>query len=174
MADPLDSQFLDDPEFQSLLVGCLESLQRGEMIDRAALAKNFPQFAQEIARFLDDRQLLEQVASDLNDVEPSRIAVAAYAHTMDSNSEAKDFAAGETIRYIGEYEILSEIARGGMGVVFKACQQKLNRTVALKMILAGRLADTADVQRFYREARAAGRLNHPNIVPVHEVGEQEG
>ncbi|MCM2372324.1 protein kinase domain-containing protein [Aporhodopirellula aestuarii] len=174
MAKSLDSKFLDDPEFQSLLVGCLESLQRGETIDRHALAKDFPGFSEEIGRFLDDRQLLEEAASDFGDVPPSRVAISAYENTMDSNAGPADFSIGEAIRYIGEYEVLEEIARGGMGVVFKARQQKLNRIVALKMILAGRLADKSDVERFYREARAAGKLQHTNIVPVHEIGEHDG
>ncbi len=174
MGNSFDSKFLDDPEFQSLLVGCLESLQRGETIDRDALAKNSPKFSDEIGRFLDDRQLLEEAASDFGDVPPSRVAISAYANTMDSNSGSSDFSIGEAIRYIGEYEVLEEIARGGMGVVFKARQQKLNRIVALKMILAGRLADSSDVERFYREARAAGKLQHSNIVPVHEIGEHDG
>lgn len=174
MASPHDSKFLDDPEFQSLLVACMESLQRGETIDREALAKDFPKFAAEVAQFLNDRQLLERVASEFDDVEPSQVAIAAYEKTMSSSSGSDDFTAGDTIRYIGEYEILEEIARGGMGVVFKARQQKLKRIVALKMILAGRLADTSDVERFQREARAAGKLKHPCIVPVHEIGEHEG
>ena len=111
MAESLNSRFLDDPEFQSLLVGCLESLQRGETIDHNALAKDFPKFAEEIGRFLDDRQLLEEATSDFDDVPPSRVAISAYANTMDSNSGPSDFTIGETIRYIGEYEILEEIAR---------------------------------------------------------------
>ncbi|MEQ9406100.1 MAG: protein kinase [Fuerstiella sp.] len=176
MTDSLNSKFLDDPEFQSLLVGCLESLQRGETIDREALASDFPKYAGEIEQFLTDRRLLEQVAADLGDVEPSRVAISAYEKTITSDSDqtSDDFTVGETVRYIGEYEILDEIARGGMGVVFRARQQKLQRTVALKMILAGKLADAADVERFHREARAAGQLKHTNIVPVHEVGQHEG
>ena len=78
------------------------------------------------------------------------------------------------LREFGKYELLEEIGRGGMGVVHKAKQIDLDRTVALKLILSNQFASQEMISRFYEEARAAGRLQHPNIVGIHEVGEEQG
>lgn len=74
----------------------------------------------------------------------------------------------------GKYQLLGELGRGGMGVVYRARQTDLDRDVAIKMILSNQFASDDEIRRFYAEARAAGRLRHPNIVGIHEVGEIHG
>jgi serine/threonine-protein kinase len=97
-----------------------------------------------------------------------------HHHSVGDFPASADSAETTNVRYFGDYELIQEIGRGGVGVVWRARQVSLNRPVAVKMISSGLLASEAQVKRFRLEAETVANLEHPNIVPNYEVGEHEG
>ncbi len=158
-----------ESQVNRVLADYLEAQRRGQAPDRAELLRRHPELADELRSFFADQDRFGRLAERIGPaVGRAQVPTLAPGVVVDAG------AARETVRYFGDYELLEEIARGGMGVVYKARQASLNRTVALKMILAGQFAAPEDVQRFHREAEAAANLDHPNIVPIYEVGEHQG
>lgn len=172
----------ESSRLSEIIADYLQRVEAGEAVDHAALLKQHPEFANELRAFLaDDLQWKRVAAGEGSEVSPtmnvssSETPASNIEPTFDSNAApgATAGASPQRVGYFGDYELLEEIARGGMGVVYKARQVNLDRTVALKMILTGQLASEDDVKRFQQEAEAAANLDHPGIVPIFEIGEHE-
>jgi WD40 repeat protein len=140
-----------------VLIGgeALLRLELGEAPQLAEYRARFPQHAEALQIQFELQAHLERTALTLTEC-------------------ASSAAAGPSWPSLPGYEILGELGRGGMGVVYKARQLSANRLVALKLTLGGQLASSAEVQRFRAEAEAAAHLDHPHIVPIYEVGEYQG
>jgi eukaryotic-like serine/threonine-protein kinase len=153
-----------DEAIAEYLAGC----ETGTPPDRAAFLAKHAEVADSLQAFLADHDHMRQAAAspaspdDTNTLPPGGAAARPAPMPLGS------------IKYFGDYELLDEIARGGMGVVYRARQVSLNRVVAVKLILAGEFAGGRDVKRFRAEAEAAANLDHPNILPIYEVGEHAG
>jgi len=166
LPDALESQLIE------VLDQYVSALHRNDVPQQQKLLADHPG----LRDFVDPIETLDRMtpdvefASALLDVFPDLPA----AGLPSSGSEGDSSEASLTGRQFGRFELLEELGRGGMGVVFRARQTDLNRIVAIKMILVNRLASQDHIRRFYQEAQAAGRLSHPNIVGIHEVGEVHG
>lgn len=151
-----------DARLDAILVELLEGIERGEPLDLARYLASDPDLAAELTEFADDWRRFGARAGEL----------AAPPLAADRAEKARG-AEGIPSR-IGDYEILERLAQGGMGVVYKARQPRLNRLVALKMMLHGPEATPEQVRRFRVEAESVAQLEHPGIVPIYEVGEHAG
>jgi WD40 repeat protein/serine/threonine protein kinase len=172
-----------DERVNEVIAEYLLAIEAGRAPDLEKFVNSHPEIAAELRAFFADRaqfqrfvEPVQQVAAAAarNPANVNRDDTDRMALTLAPNGSTTTVEPLGTVRYFGDYELLQEIARGGMGVVYKARQVNLSRTVALKMILAGQLASDQDVRRFYAEAESAAKLDHPGIVPIFEVGQHAG
>ena len=156
---------------------------RDELLAKHPELSGRPDLAEQIGEFLDDQQLFDRfsealdvpgnsAARDTASCEGQGQATPGPSRSAAVERSRQTATLEPNVRF-GDYEFVEEIARGGMGVVYKARQLKLDRIVAVKMILAGQFASKEDVHRFQTEAKAAANLRHANIVAIHDVGKHE-
>jgi serine/threonine-protein kinase len=162
MTDEADSSTSQERRVGAIIAAYLEALDRGESPDRDALLRQHPAQAGELASFFADQDRIRGLAG------ADRLTATAPP------ADAVPTAALAVGRRLGDYELLEEIGRGGMGVVFRARQVSLGRLVAVKVILAADIASAEELWRFRREAETVARLEHPHIIPVYETGIHQG
>ncbi|QDV15138.1 Serine/threonine-protein kinase PknB [Rosistilla oblonga] len=164
MSDPVVNESEDrDHQLAELLSDLADRVARNVPVDLEQVCRQHPLLAKDL-RSLWGAVVVAGVAGE------------AYQEDGSPATEAASVSEGmyQLPLRLGDYELLEEIGRGGMGVVFRALQISLNREVAVKMIAQGRLASETDQARFDSEAVAAARLEHPGIVPVYDVDEFDG
>jgi serine/threonine protein kinase len=147
----------DDPRLMRAVQEYLAELEKGSAPDRGALAARYPDLADAMAPYLDALDMVHTAAPLLQQAATDRPAAEAIPTEP-----------------LGDFRIVREVGRGGMGIVYEAVQLSLGRRVALKVLPFAAALDAKQLQRFKNEAQAAAHLQHPNIVPVYFVGMERG
>ena len=153
---------LDDLSVIRALEDYCEALQQGQRPDRQQLLEKYPELARELAQCLDALELVRHIGPPLEEGESDQL----------DGARANGGLPGR--HTLGDFRLVREIGRGGMGVVYEAEQISLKRRVALKVLPFAAMLDQKYLQRFRNEAQAAAALKHPNIVGIHSVGCERG
>src|SRR5262249_42899042 len=151
----------DDARLTRALEEYRALLDAGQRPDRAAFVARYPEIGEALSECLAGLEFVHEVAPELSGDGPRGAA----------STSGQDLPSGSPL---GDFRILREVGRGGMGVVYEAEQISLGRRVALKVLPFAATLDPRQLQRFHNEARAAASLHHEHIVPVHAVGCERG
>ena len=148
-----------DQRLAELLTQLVDRMWHGEILELDNVCRDYPDFAADLRELWGTVVVTQAVGSDPGSSSPS--------------------AEGIGLRFdlpcrMGEFVLQEEIGRGGMGIVYRATRTSTGETVAFKLMLKGELASPIERQRFKTEAIAAARLMHPHIIPIYEIGEQQG
>ncbi len=163
--DRTDAPADEDPRLIRAAQEYLAALEAGRRPERAAFVARFPGLAEQLAPYLDALDMVHGAASPLSAL-PPRVGGGGGAKPAVNDPPA--------VEALGDFHIVREIGRGGMGVVYEAVQLSLGRRVALKVLPFAAALDARQLQRFKNEAQAAAQLHHTNIVPVYAVGCERG
>ncbi|MCI0463305.1 MAG: serine/threonine protein kinase, partial [Gemmataceae bacterium] len=174
MATATENLLRSEERLNEILHAYLQAVDGGATPDREALLRAHPDLTEELQAFFAGEDEAAGLAQALLPDTPRHPGENADPHLTLGPDEATEWPAWQLGQQLGDYELLEAVAQGGMGVVYKARQLSLNRVVAVKMIRARQLASGTEVERFRREAEAVAQLDHPNIVPLYEVGAHAG
>src|SRR6266446_5082326 len=184
MNKPFLSETDREQRLNAILLAYVEAVEAGHSPDRQLLLALYPDLASELSEFFEGRDQVEDMSAPLRDFsrsglvraalqvskEPSRLTNLGPGPTSPAGSSRPVSELGQ----LGDYQLIREVGRGGMGIVFEAHQISLNRRVALKVLPFAAALDPKQLQRFKNEAQAAANLHHNYIVPVYAVGHERG
>lgn len=169
---------------ERIIADYIQANESGRPMDKQTLLHRYPEHAENLQEFFDFHekwsdasgvtQVFQLDGSAAISSPASRQVASIRAEADSARSRSESSISSNPPQELGEYEILGEIDRGGMGVVYKARHKQLGRIVALKLIRSGELASQEEIDRFLSEAEAAAALSHPGIVPIFEVGTLQG
>jgi serine/threonine protein kinase len=174
MNDPEPQGLSRDDRLNEVLLSYLEGPQSGAALDRQQLIERHPEFASELNEFFAGRDQLDRIVAPLQEVATTLLQKTPGEAGPRTESPGGDKPAQPQLGQLGDFQLMREIGRGGMGIVYEAEQISLRRRVALKILPFASAFDPKQLQRFKNEALAAAHLNHPNIVPVYAVGSDRG
>src|SRR6266446_5648769 len=177
MNKPFLSETDREQRLNAILLAYVEAVEAGHSPDRQLLLALYPDLASELSEFFEGRDQVEDMSAPLRDFSRSGLVRAALQISKASPPRSAPFTGSSSsseLGQLGDYQLIREIGRGGMGIVYESHQISLNRRVALKVLPFAAALDPKQLQRFKNEAQAAANLHHNYIVPVYAVGHERG